>query len=61
MALANVLREIRTNYDAAAKDALATLDADQQPKATEMLDKQRQDAEKFISERLGGGQRRGGA
>lgn len=61
MALANVLREIRTNYDAAAKDALATLDADQQPKATEMLDKQKQDAEKFINEKLGGGQRRGGA
>lgn len=61
MALTKVLGEIRTNYDAAAKEALATLEADQQPKATEMLDKQKQDAEKFINERLGGGQRRGGA
>ena len=59
MALANVLGEIRTNYDAAMKDALAPLEADQQPKATEMLDKQKQDAEKFINERLRGGQRRG--
>lgn len=61
MALTNVLGGIRINYDAAAKDALATLDADQQPKATEMLDRQKQDAEKFINERLGSGQRRGGA
>ena len=60
MGLANVLGEIRTNYDTAMKDALAPLEADQQPKATEMLDKQKQDAEKFINERLRGGQRRGG-
>jgi hypothetical protein len=57
MALRNVIGAIHTNYDAAAKDALATLSADQQPRATEMLDKQKQDADKFITEKLGGGRR----
>jgi len=59
--LTNVLGEVRSNYDAAAKDALATLDADQQAKAAELLDKQKEDVENFMKERLGGGQRSGGA
>jgi hypothetical protein len=58
--LMSTVGEIRANYDASAKEALATFDADQQPKANEMLDKQKQDAEKYLQERLNGGERRGG-
>jgi hypothetical protein len=60
MNLTSVLGDIRSNYDAAAKDAIGTLDAEQQTKATEMVDKQKQDADKFVQEKLGGGGRRGG-
>jgi len=53
--LMSTLGDIRTNYDASAKEALATFDADQQSKATEMLEKQKQDAEKLFQERVGRG------
>jgi len=59
LALMAALSDIRTNYDASAKEALAGLDADQQSKGAELLDKQKKDAEKFLQERLGG-DRRGG-
>lgn len=59
MGLMTTVGDIRANYDASAKDALATLDADQQSKATELLERQKQDADKFLQERLGG-DRRGG-
>jgi hypothetical protein len=42
-----------------AKDALATFDADQQSKATELLDKQKQETDKLLQERVNG-DRRGG-
>ena len=61
MALMSTMGEIRANYDASAKESLATFDAEQQTKANELLDKQRQDAEKYVQERVGvGGGRRGG-
>lgn len=58
-ALYDVLGQLRTNYDAAGKDAVALLDADQQPKATQMLDQQKQDASKLIREKLNAGGRSG--
>jgi hypothetical protein len=60
MGLMSTVGEIRANYDASAKEALATFDADQQTKANELLDKQKQEAEKYLQERLNGGERRGG-
>ena len=60
MGLMTTVGEIRSNYDASAKDALTTLDAEQQSKANELLEKQKQDAEKYLQERLNGGERRGG-
>lgn len=60
MSLMSTVGDIRANYDASAKEALATFDADQQAKANELLDKQKQDTEKYLQERLGGGERRGG-
>lgn len=59
MGLMTTLSEVRWNYDASAKDALATFDADQQSKATELLDKQKQEAEKLLQERIGVGARGG--
>ena len=50
--LMEVVKSLNENYDAARKDAVALLDAQQQPKANEMLDKQRQDAEKFLRDRM---------
>ena len=60
MGLLSTVGEIRSNYDASAKDALATLDSEQQGKANELLEKQKQDAVKYLQERLNGGERRGG-
>jgi hypothetical protein len=59
MGLLTTLGDIRANYDASAKDALATFDADQQSKATELLDKQKQETDKLLQERVNG-DRRGG-
>ena len=53
--LMDVLKSLTENYDAARKDAVALLAADQQPQANEMLDKQKAESEKFIRERLSGG------
>lgn len=59
MGLMTTLSEVRANYDASAKDAVATFDADQQIKATELVDKQKQEAEKLLQERIGVGARGG--
>jgi len=50
--LMEVVKSLNENYDGARKDAVALLDAQQQPKANEMLDKQRADAEKFLRDRM---------
>lgn len=50
--LKDVIKTITDNYDAARKEAVATLDAEQQSKANEMLDKQKAESEKFNRERL---------
>jgi LTXXQ motif family protein len=54
------LAEIRTNYDASAKEALGTFDAEQQSKANELIDKQSQETDKLIQERVVGDRRGGG-
>lgn len=58
--MASVLDEIKGNYDAAAKDAVATLDAEQQTKANELLAKQREEGDNNIRQRLMPGGRRDG-
>jgi len=55
MGLMTTLGDVRANYDASAKDAVAALDPDQQSKAAELLEKQKQEMERFFQERLGGG------
>jgi hypothetical protein len=60
MAVINTVGDLRVNYDAAAKDALATLDPEQQTKANELLSRQHDEAQKTLMEKLGGGGRRGG-
>jgi hypothetical protein len=52
--LMEVIKSLRENNDAASTEAIATLDAEQQPKAKEMLDKQKADSEKFLREHLDG-------
>jgi hypothetical protein len=47
-----LVKSVNENYETASKDAVALLDADQQSKAKEMLDKQKADGEKFIRERM---------
>jgi hypothetical protein len=57
MGLMSAIGEIRTNYDASAKETLTTFDTDQQAKANELLDKQRQETDKYVQERAGGARR----
>jgi hypothetical protein len=58
--LVGVLDQITSSYDTAAKEAVATLDAEQQTKANELLAKQREEGLKTVRERSGaGGGRRG--
>jgi hypothetical protein len=45
---------IRENYDAARKEALPILDESQQKAASEILDKQRTEADEMLRENLGG-------
>ena len=49
--LTSVVGDIRANYDAAAKEAVPTLDAEQQKKAAELLDKQKEEIEKKSKEK----------
>jgi hypothetical protein len=53
--LMEVIKSLSESYDGAGKEALATLDAEQQSHAKEMLDKQKADSEKFFRERLSPG------
>jgi hypothetical protein len=60
MDVMSAIGDVRANYDAAAKDALATLDPEQQTKANELLAKQHEESQKMLAEKLGGGRRGGG-
>jgi len=51
----DVVKSLNENNDAASKEVVPGLDADQQTKAKEMLEKQRADGEKFIRERMSEG------
>ena len=53
--LMDVLKELNGNYETPLNAVLAKLDAEQQTKAKEFLDKQRQDGDKMMREKLGGG------
>jgi hypothetical protein len=53
--LMTALREIANNYDEAAKGAITTWSADQQKQATDLVDKKREDSQRALRERLGGG------
>ena len=52
MSLMGTLGSIWTNDDAAAKDAVATLDAEQQTKANALLERQRDDRQKMVQDKL---------
>ncbi|MGH7619383.1 MAG: hypothetical protein ACREPM_19370 [Gemmatimonadaceae bacterium] len=49
-----VVTTIRDKYDASAKDGLALLDDTQRSRASELLDKQRKDAQDMLRDKLGG-------
>ena len=49
-----VVGTIRGNYESSAKDAMAILDESQQKTATDLLTKQKEEAEDMIREKLGG-------
>ena len=58
--LMDVLKELSGTYDTPVKDVLAQLDPEQQSKAKELLEKQKQDGDKMLREKLsagGGGER----
>jgi hypothetical protein len=52
--LMDVLKELNKNYETPLNAVLTALDAEQQAKAKELLDKQRQDGDKMMREKLGG-------
>jgi hypothetical protein len=51
----DVLKELNGTYDAPVKDVLTQLDPEQQSKAKELLEKQKQDGDKMLREKLSGG------
>jgi len=53
--LMDVLKELNGTYDAPIKDVLTQLDPEQQSKAKELLEKQKQDGDKMLREKLSGG------
>ena len=53
--LMDVLKELDKNYETPLNAVLTKLDAEQQAKAKELLDKQRQDGDRMLREKLGGG------
>jgi hypothetical protein len=55
--LASTIRDIRANYDEAVKPILATLEAESQAKANDMLAKQKEEGEKTVREKMGGGRK----
>jgi hypothetical protein len=50
--LMELVKTLNESYDGARKDAIALLDAQQQPKANELLDKQKEESEKFLRDRI---------
>lgn len=52
MSVVSVLGSVWTNDDTAAKEALAALDAEQQTKATALLEKQRDERQKMVQDKL---------
>jgi hypothetical protein len=59
-ALTATIAAVRANYDAAATDAIAPLDAEQQAKAKEMITRQREEGEKEVRDKLAAGNNSGG-
>lgn len=59
-ALMNVIGTIRDNYTHAADSAVAQFTPEQQQKAKDLMAKQREDGDKSLREKLGGGGRREG-
>jgi len=57
LALGHVIESLRATYDSAGTDAVAALDGEQQPKAKELLDKQKQDGTKMLQKKMGAGGR----
>ena len=53
--LMDVLKELNGTYDTPVKDVLTQLDPEQQSKAKELLEKQKQDGDKMLREKLSGG------
>jgi len=53
--LMDVLSQLNGNYETPVKEALAQFDAEQQTKAKELLEKQRQDGDKMVREKLNSG------
>lgn len=53
--LMDVLKELNSNYETPLNAVLTKFDAEQQAKAKEFLDKQRQEGDKMMREKLGGG------
>ena len=56
--LRGVVADIRSSYDAAAKDAVLSLDESQKPAADKLMEKYHEDMQDMLREKLGG---RGGA
>ena len=56
--LRGVVADIRSSYDAAAKDAVLSLDESQKPAADKLMEKYREEMQDMLREKLGG---RGGA
>ena len=50
-----MLKELNKNYETPLNAVLTKLDAEQQAKAKELLDKQRQDGDRMLREKLSGG------
>lgn len=55
-----VVGQIRESYAGSLKEAVALLSADQQKTAQELVDKQSQEAEEMLREKMGGGRARPG-
>ena len=53
--LMDVLKELSGNYDTPVKDVLTQLDPEQQSKAKELLEKQKQDGDRVLREKLSAG------
>ncbi|MEO7085496.1 MAG: Spy/CpxP family protein refolding chaperone [Gemmatimonadaceae bacterium] len=58
--LVNAIAAARGTYDAAAKEGMATFDADQQAKANDLMAKQRSEGDKMLREKMMGGGGGGG-